>query len=62
MASDDPLMVSDCIQVLRGLTLRVAADTTVALVGSSGCGKSTVLSLLLRFYEPQQVTAYESCL
>jgi ABC-type multidrug transport system fused ATPase/permease subunit len=55
-------MVSDCIQVLRGLTLRVAADTTVALVGSSGCGKSTVLSLLLRFYEPQQVTASESCL
>ncbi|MFC7463021.1 ABC transporter transmembrane domain-containing protein [Hydrogenophaga defluvii] len=38
---------------LRGLDLRVQAGQTVALVGPSGAGKTTVLSLLLRFYDPQ---------
>jgi ABC-type multidrug transport system fused ATPase/permease subunit len=38
--------------VLRGLSLTVEAGQTVALVGSSGAGKSTVVSLLLRFYDP----------
>jgi ABC-type multidrug transport system fused ATPase/permease subunit len=42
--------------VLQGLTLHVAENTTTALVGSSGCGKSTVLSLLLRFYQPSRGT------
>ena len=40
--------------VLRGLSLRVAAHETVALVGESGCGKSTVVALLLRFYDVDQ--------
>lgn len=38
--------------VHRGLSLRIRAGTTVALVGSSGCGKSTCLQLLQRFYDP----------
>lgn len=38
---------------LDAVTFRVARGETVALVGSSGAGKSTVLSLLLRFYDPQ---------
>ncbi|CAH0578089.1 unnamed protein product [Chrysodeixis includens] len=38
--------------VLRGIDLQVDAGKTVALVGSSGCGKSTVLQLLQRFYDP----------
>ncbi|KAG8462126.1 hypothetical protein KFE25_011576 [Diacronema lutheri] len=42
--------------VLRGLDLSVAAGTTVAIVGASGAGKSTVAALLMRFYEPTRGT------
>ncbi|KZZ59449.1 lipid ABC transporter permease/ATP-binding protein [Oleiphilus sp. HI0125] len=38
--------------VLKGFNLRVAPGQTVALVGRSGSGKSTVANLLPRFYEP----------
>lgn len=38
--------------VLDGLTLHVRAGETVALVGGSGSGKSTVTALLPRFYDP----------
>jgi len=37
--------------VLRGITLHASPGQTVALIGPTGCGKSTVLSLLLRFYD-----------
>ena len=37
--------------VLRGLNLKINPNETVALVGESGCGKSTIVSLLMRFYE-----------
>ena len=39
-------------QVLRGVTLSVTEGQTVALVGSSGCGKSTITQLIQRFYDP----------
>ena len=38
---------------LRGATLRILPGQRVALVGASGAGKSTILSLILRFYDPQ---------
>jgi ATP-binding cassette, subfamily B (MDR/TAP), member 1 len=37
--------------VLRDLNLRVKRGQVAALVGASGCGKTTVISLLERFYE-----------
>ncbi|XP_046391423.1 multidrug resistance protein homolog 49-like [Ischnura elegans] len=40
------------VRILKGLDLKVLAGKTVALVGSSGCGKSTCIQLLQRFYEP----------
>uniref|UniRef100_A0A8B9YS02 ATP binding cassette subfamily B member 4 n=1 Tax=Bos mutus grunniens TaxID=30521 RepID=A0A8B9YS02_BOSMU len=40
------------VPVLRGLSLEVKKGQTLALVGSSGCGKSTVVQLLERFYDP----------
>ncbi|MFN2281895.1 MAG: ABC transporter ATP-binding protein, partial [Anaerolineales bacterium] len=41
-------------QILDDFTLEVDEGQVVALVGSSGCGKSTVLKLLCGFYRPQQ--------
>ncbi|KKA28090.1 hypothetical protein TD95_003615 [Thielaviopsis punctulata] len=38
--------------VLRGLNLSVKPGQYVALVGASGCGKSTTIALLERFYDP----------
>ncbi|MCF8502087.1 MAG: ABC transporter ATP-binding protein/permease, partial [Rhodospirillum sp.] len=38
-------------EVLKGVTLEVPAGETLAIVGSSGAGKSTIARLLFRFYE-----------
>lgn len=42
------------IPVLRGLNLNVKRGETLALVGASGCGKSTVIQLIECFYRPSK--------
>uniref|UniRef100_A0AAQ5ZCV0 ATP-binding cassette, sub-family B (MDR/TAP), member 4 n=1 Tax=Amphiprion ocellaris TaxID=80972 RepID=A0AAQ5ZCV0_AMPOC len=42
------------VQILHNLSLDVKSGQTIALVGSSGCGKSTTIQLLQRFYDPQE--------
>ena len=42
---------SDGREVIRGLTFDVPAGDTVAIVGATGAGKSTVIKLLLRYYD-----------
>ncbi|XP_008542571.1 bile salt export pump isoform X2 [Equus przewalskii] len=42
------------VQVLNGLSVSVSPGQTLAFVGSSGCGKSTSIQLLERFYDPDR--------
>ncbi|KAH8881733.1 P-loop containing nucleoside triphosphate hydrolase protein [Thozetella sp. PMI_491] len=42
----------DQVQTLRNINLRIDAGTCTAIVGASGCGKSTIAALMLRLYEP----------
>jgi ATP-binding cassette, subfamily B, bacterial len=44
----------DGAEVLHGIDLDVPAGTTVALVGHTGAGKSTIAKLLARFYDPRK--------
>ena len=43
---------------MKGLDLTIKSGNSCALVGASGCGKSTIIGLLLRFYDPDSGTIY----
>ncbi|MBR9845801.1 MAG: ABC transporter ATP-binding protein [Algicola sp.] len=43
-------------EVLKGISLQVKAGETIAIVGATGAGKSTIINLLNRFYDIQQGT------
>ncbi|WP_395043359.1 ABC transporter ATP-binding protein [Flavobacterium sp.] len=45
-------------EVLKGITLEVKSGETIAIVGSTGAGKSTIINLLNRFYEIDSGTIY----
>ncbi|XP_063670717.1 ATP-dependent translocase ABCB1 isoform X4 [Pan troglodytes] len=42
------------VKILKGLNLKVQSGQTVALVGNSGCGKSTTVQLMQRLYDPTE--------
>ena len=44
--------------VLKGINLEIKAGETVAVVGATGAGKSTLGDLVMRFYDPQQGAIY----
>ncbi|WP_425614752.1 ABC transporter ATP-binding protein [Anatilimnocola sp. NA78] len=60
LANDRPEVVFDNVSfhykpgqpVLKNISFRIPFGKTVAVVGPNGCGKSTLMSLLLRFYDP----------
>lgn len=41
-------------ELIKNLNLSVKQGMTVAIVGPTGCGKTTLINLLMRFYEPQR--------
>ena len=45
-------------EVLKGINLKVNAGETIAIVGATGAGKSTIINLLNRFYEINSGTIY----
>ena len=40
--------------VLKNISLEVEKNKVVALVGRSGCGKSSIMQLIQRYYDPQE--------
>ena len=41
------------VKVLRDVSINIPTGTTCALVGKSGGGKSTIVNMIMRFYDPQ---------
>ena len=49
------------VPILKNLSFCVQHGQTLAIVGASGCGKSTVVSLLERFYDPTEGQIVGKC-
>lgn len=49
--NDVAFAYSDGREIIKGLTLDIPAGDTIAIVGATGAGKSTVIKLLLRYYD-----------
>jgi ABC-type multidrug transport system fused ATPase/permease subunit len=50
------------VDVLKGVSFSIEPHQTLAIVGSSGAGKSTIASLLLRYYQPTEGTLlFDEC-
>lgn len=47
-----PMVSRKDTPVLKGINLTVPVGKTTALVGASGCGKSSIIQLVQRFYDP----------
>jgi ATP-binding cassette subfamily B multidrug efflux pump len=45
-------------EIIKGFTLDIRQGNKIALVGPTGCGKTTLINLLLRFYDPQKGAFY----
>ncbi|MBS1986916.1 ABC transporter ATP-binding protein [Candidatus Dependentiae bacterium] len=50
--TDASFSYSNDVKVLNNVSFEIPAHTTVAFVGATGSGKSTIIKLLLRFYDP----------
>jgi ATP-binding cassette subfamily B protein len=50
---DEPKVLSEPKEVLKGISFKIERGSRVAIVGPSGAGKSTIFGLIERFYEPE---------
>ena len=54
LPADELGRCSDIEWILRGVSFTVQADTTAAIVGHTGAGKTTITALMMRFYDVQR--------
>lgn len=55
---EDVYFAYDEEDVLRGIDFEVKSGESIAFVGSTGSGKSTIINLILKFYDPRQGNIY----
>ncbi len=53
LTAEGPEALAETEWILRGVSFRIEQDTTAAIVGHTGAGKTTIISLMMRFYDVQ---------